>query len=249
MTPLADPTRTRRRTGRSSGPQLRLVETSPATTMPPVSTHGARRALNVVVALLGLLLSLPLWVVIALAIKLTSRGPVLYRQTRIGLNSRSTGVGEQDPRRRSDLGGRPFEIYKFRTMTVDAEAGTGPVWATTNDSRITPVGRILRQYRLDELPQLINVLKGEMNVVGPRPERPAIFAELRAEIPEYPVRQRTPPGITGHAQVNLAYDSSIDDVRRKVAYDLEYIERAGFWEDLKIMLKTIPVMLFRRGSR
>lgn len=217
--------------------------------MPGRRDSRARRVLNVLVALVGIVVTLPLWILIAAAIKLTSRGPIFYSQTRVGLDSRGTGPQPNDPRRRQDIGGRPFRIYKFRTMTVDAEAGTGAVWAQKNDSRVTPVGRVLRQYRLDELPQLVNVLKGEMNVVGPRPERPVLFAELREKIPNYQVRQRAHPGITGHAQVNLEYDTTLDDVRKKVEYDLEYINRAGFWEDLVIMLKTIPVMLFRRGSR
>ena len=208
-----------------------------------------RRVLNVAVALLGLLLTFPLWVLIGIAIKLTSRGPIFYDQTRVGLDKRDTGIRTNDPRRKQDLGGRPFRIYKFRTMSVDAERGTGAVWATGNDGRVTRVGRILRQYRLDELPQLINVLKGDMNVVGPRPERPAIVANLREKIPNYQARQRVRPGITGHAQVNLQYDASIEDVQRKLGYDLEYITRQGFWADLKIMAETLPVMLFRRGSR
>ena len=210
---------------------------------------NARRALNVAVALIGIIVTLPLWLLIAIAIKLTSRGPIFYDQTRVGVDKRVTGIRTNDPRRRQDLGGRPFRIYKFRTMTVNAEHGTGPVWAATNDRRVTPVGRVLRQYRLDELPQLINVLKGEMNVVGPRPERPSIVANLREEIPNYQVRHRVRPGITGHAQVNLQYDSNMDDVKRKIGYDLEYIRHQGFWADLKIMAETLPVMLFRRGSR
>ncbi len=208
-----------------------------------------RRALNVGVATLLLLLTLPVWLLIALAIKLTSPGPVLYRQTRVGLDKRFGAHRADDSRRRKDIGGRPFRIYKFRTMRVHAEADTGAVWAAEEDPRITPVGRMLRQYRLDELPQLINVLRGEMNLVGPRPERPAIIEELRLHIPHYQHRQRALPGITGHAQVSLKYDASIDDVRNKVEYDLEYIESASAWEDLKIMIKTVPVMLFRRGSR
>jgi lipopolysaccharide/colanic/teichoic acid biosynthesis glycosyltransferase len=215
---------------------------------PPVS-EGPRRVLNVVVALLGIILTLPLWFLIAVAIRLTSRGPVIYTQTRVGLDKRTTGDRPDDPRRRRDIGGRPFKIYKFRTMTMDAERGTGPVWAARNDARVTGLGRWLRQFRLDELPQLINVLRGEMNVVGPRPERPAMVEDLRGKIPEYQVRQRVRPGITGHAQVNLEYDSSLDDVRQKVGYDLEYITRQGFWSDFWIMVRTIPVMLFRRGSR
>ena len=205
--------------------------------------------LNVVVAVVLLVLTAPIWMAIALLIKLTSRGPVLYHQTRVGLDSRRSGIRPNDPRRRQDIGGKPFVIYKFRTMRVDAEQATGAIWASADDPRITPIGRWLRQYRLDELPQLINVLRGDMNLVGPRPERPTIVTELRKEIPHYQQRHRALPGITGHAQVNLEYDSSLDDVKKKVAHDLEYIRKASAWEDFKIMLKTIPVMLFRRGSR
>jgi lipopolysaccharide/colanic/teichoic acid biosynthesis glycosyltransferase len=218
----------------------------------PVEARGvaatAGRWLNVVLTLLALIAVLPLLLLIALAIKLTSRGPVLYTQERVGLDRRLPGADADNHRRTVDLGGRPFTIYKFRTMRVDAEQGTGAVWATQNDPRITPVGRFLRQYRLDEIPQLLNVLRGEMNLVGPRPERPTIFAELRGHISEYPLRQRAKPGITGLAQINHHYDRSLDDVRTKVRYDLEYIGRRSLWEDLRIMLRTIPVILFRKGG-
>jgi lipopolysaccharide/colanic/teichoic acid biosynthesis glycosyltransferase len=122
------------------------------------------------------------------------------------------------------------------------------VWAQQQDPRVTPIGGFLRQYRLDELPQLLNVLKGEMNIVGPRPERPTIFAELREHIAEYPLRQRARPGITGLAQINHHYDRSLEDVRTKVHYDLEYIRRQSVAEDLRIMAKTVPVILWRRGG-
>ncbi len=207
----------------------------------------AVRALNVAVALVGLVLTLPLWLVIAALIKLTSRGPVFYTQTRVGLDARQGRPARDDSRRVHDIGGKPFVIYKFRTMTVDAEQN-GAVWATANDQRVTAVGGFLRSCRLDELPQLINVLRGEMNIVGPRPERPQLFAELREQIPDYQKRQRVPPGITGHAQVHLQYDTSVEDVRKKVQHDLEYIARRSAWEDFRIMLKTIPVMLFRKGG-
>jgi lipopolysaccharide/colanic/teichoic acid biosynthesis glycosyltransferase len=133
-------------------------------------------------------------------------------------------------------------------MCVDAECRSGAVWASRNDSRVTPVGRVLRRCRLDELPQLFNVLRGDMNIVGPRPERPSIFCRLREEIPDYPLRQRTRPGITGWAQIRQAYDTCIEDARNKVRLDLEYLQRRDLLEDLRIMLKTIPVMLFRRGG-
>jgi lipopolysaccharide/colanic/teichoic acid biosynthesis glycosyltransferase len=151
-------------------------------------------------------------------------------------------------RREQNSGGQLFTIYKFRTMRVDAENGSGAVWAQQQDPRVTPIGGFLRQYRLDELPQLLNVLKGEMNIVGPRPERPTIFAELREHIAEYPLRQRARPGITGLAQINHHYDRSLEDVRTKVHYDLEYIRRQSVAEDLRIMAKTVPVILWRRGG-
>src|SRR5690606_39086308 len=120
--------------------------------------------------------------------------------------------------------------------------------AKSDDDRVTAIGGFVRACRLDELPQLINVLRGEMNIVGPRPERPQLFRQHRGEIPEDPLRPRVPPGITGHAQVHLQYDANVDDVRRKVAHDLEYIANRTVWQDIKIMLKTLPVMLFRKGG-
>lgn len=207
-----------------------------------------RRMVNVVLALLGLLLVLPVMLIIAALVKLSSPGPVFYTQTRVGLDRRWNRDNAQNRRRNSDIGGTPFEIYKFRTMRVDAEKETGAVWAQQEDPRVTPVGRVLRQYRLDELPQFFNVLRGEMNIVGPRPERPQIFARLREDIVEYPLRQRAKPGITGLAQINNKYDACLDDVRRKVDFDLRYIQRQSVSEDLKIMLKTVPVILFRRGG-
>ncbi|MGH7631237.1 MAG: sugar transferase [Gemmatimonadales bacterium] len=235
---------------RNSGPTTRpAVEREPARARArPAPAELLRYAVNVVLAALALIVISPVMLVVALLVRLTSRGPVLYTQTRVGLDRRrDRGYGDNQ-RRALDMGGAPFTIYKFRTMSVDAERQTGPVWATQDDPRTTPVGRFLRQYRLDELPQLINVLKGEMNIVGPRPERPAIFAELRQSISEYALRQRTKPGITGLAQINQQYDECLDDVRRKVEYDLEYIQGQSLVEDLKIMLKTIPVVLLRRGG-
>lgn len=214
----------------------------------PGREDPAVRMLNVAVALLGILLTLPLWLVIAAAIRLTSRGPVFYTQTRVGLDARDENDPLPDSRRVQDLGGRPFSIIKFRTMRQDAESGGQAVWARTDDDRVTAIGKFLRRTRLDELPQLINVLRGDMNVVGPRPERPQLIQELRTQIPAYQQRQRVRPGITGHAQVHLEYDTSVDDVRRKVQHDLEYIAQRSVWRDLLIMLKTLPVMFFRRGG-
>ena len=170
--------------------------------LPRESGQWAHRVLNVLLAAGALALVSPVLLLVALLVKLTSRGPVFYTQERVGLDRRSAGPQPLDRRRRQDLGGLPFTIYKFRTMRVDAEQHSGAVWAQQQDPRVTPVGRLLRQYRLDELPQLLNVLQGDMNLVGPRPERPTIFAELREHITEYPLRQRAKPGITGLAQIN-----------------------------------------------
>jgi lipopolysaccharide/colanic/teichoic acid biosynthesis glycosyltransferase len=186
--------------------------------------------------------------VFAVLVKLTSPGPIFYAQARVGLDRRRVAKrpGVYD-RRTRDLGGRPFMIFKLRTMRVGAEQN-GAVWAVRSDTRVTPIGRLMRRYRIDEIPQLVNVIRGEMNIVGPRPERPSIFSRLCDDIAEYPLRQRARPGITGWAQVNQAYDTSIDDVRAKVRYDLEYIERQGVAEDLMIMARTVPVMIFRKGG-
>ncbi len=227
---------------------LRIVDSESTDAGIQVRDAKLRRALNVSVALLGILLTFPVWVIIAILIRITSRGPVIHAQVRVGLDSRATGNSAHDPRRRHDIGGRPFTMYKFRTMHVGAENHSGAVWATANDPRVTGIGRILRQYRLDELPQLINVLKGDMNIVGPRPERPTIFASLSESVPNYRLRQRARPGITGLAQIRQQYDSCVDDVKRKVEFDLEYIRAPSFWRDLRIMLETIPVILLRRGG-
>ncbi len=234
--------------------------------------EGLSRAVNVVLALVAIVLLLPVMLAIAIAIKVGSPGPVFYSQARVGLDRRSRDrrgrsarrngshpdsaavsaaadtERRQGDRRGTNYGGRVFTIYKFRTMVVDAER-YGAQWATKDDPRITPVGRFLRRTRLDEIPQLWNVLRGDMNIVGPRPERPAIVLELCRHIPHYPLRHRARPGITGWAQINHSYDNCIDDVRTKVRYDLEYLQRQGLLEDLKIMVRTVPVMLFRRGSQ
>lgn len=213
----------------------------------PTPRDGARRALNVSIAILALLLALPLMAIIAVLIKLTSRGPVLFTQRRIGLDRRAPDNAGGNWRRHSDFGGQTFTMYKFRTMRANGDSAP-QVWALRDDPRVTAVGSVLRKFRLDELPQLWNVLMGDMNVVGPRPEQPAIFAFLREQINEYPRRQRVLPGITGWAQINRSYDSSVDDVREKLTYDLEYISQCSALEDLKIMCLTPAVMLGRRGG-
>lgn len=226
----------------ASSPEAQEIEG----VLPRERSEIANRILNVVIASLALALVAPLLAMVAIAVKLTSPGPILYRQTRVGVDRRFRRGAPYD-RRAFDHGGKPFRIYKFRSMRVDAERH-GPVWASPDDGRVTPIGRILRKTRLDELPQLYNVLRGDMNIVGPRPERPKFVVEMRRSIPQYQFRQRVKPGITGWAQVNLAYDLSVDDVRQKVNYDLEYLRRQSMLEDLRIMSMTIPVVLFRRGG-
>lgn len=203
------------------------------------------RALNFAVAAAALVVLLPLMLLIAVAIKLDSPGPILYRQLRVGLDRRDDDSDRRGGRRTADMGGKPFVMYKFRTMHVDAERDSGPVWASQKDDRTTRVGRFLRHYRLDEIPQLWNVLRGDMAVVGPRPERPKFVDVLRREIDEYPRRQKVPPGITGWAQINRETDQSVEDVREKLQYDLDYVERRSVWFDFQIMLRTPIVMLNR----
>jgi sugar transferase (PEP-CTERM system associated) len=190
-----------------------------------------RRALNFSVALAGLVISLPLLPFIVLAVKLDSLGPVLYRQRRVG--------------RRGVI----FHCYKFRTMRVDAEADTGATWASDDDPRITRVGKVLRFLRLDEIPQLWCVLKGDMHFVGPRPERPEFVEWLSKEIPYYGVRHVVRPGITGWAQVQYKYGNTLEDAREKLQYDLFYIKNASLGLDLLIMFQTIKIVLLGRGAQ
>lgn len=208
-------------------------------------SERARRFLNILVAAIGIVVAAPIMLLVAILVKLSSPGPVIYKQPRVGIDRRwNRGPGSENHRRKVDHGGRLFTIYKFRTMRSDM--ARGQEWASENDPRVTRVGSFLRATRLDELPQLVNVLKGDMNIVGPRPEQPQIFSELREKVHRYQERQRVLPGITGLAQVNLGYDRCIDDVRKKVDYDLEYIDRCSPTEDLLIMAKTMPVMFFRK---
>ncbi len=190
-----------------------------------------RRALNFLVALAGLLISLPLLPFVVLAIKMDSSGPVLYRQQRVG------------------RGGVIFYCYKFRTMRVDAEADTGATWSTDDDPRITRVGKFLRSSRLDEIPQLWCVLKGDMHFVGPRPERPEFVEWLSKEIPYYGVRHVVRPGITGWAQVQYKYGNTLADAREKLQYDLFYIKNASLGLDFVIMFQTIKIVILGRGAQ
>jgi exopolysaccharide biosynthesis polyprenyl glycosylphosphotransferase len=189
-----------------------------------------KRAFDIIFSLGVLLLFLPLWLLVALAIKMASRGPVLFKQRRIGKRAKE------------------FTLYKFRSMIEDAEKDTGPVWAEKDDKRVTKIGWILRRTRLDEIPQLLNVLRGEMSLVGPRPERPYFVGQLMQEIPLYSRRLNVKPGITGWAQTKHTYDASFDDVREKVKYDLYYIENMSLTLDLKILARTILVTLTGSGA-
>jgi lipopolysaccharide/colanic/teichoic acid biosynthesis glycosyltransferase len=181
------------------------------------------------IAFVGATLSLPIAVVTAILIKLESRGPVLYKQERVGKQ------------------GRTFTLMKFRSMRVDAEKD-GPVWARTDDDRMTRVGRIIRKIRVDEIPQFWNILRGDMNFVGPRPERPHFVAQLAQEIPYYEQRHLIAPGLTGWAQINYPYGASIDDARQKLQYDLFYIKNQNLGLDATIMFETIKTILFGKGT-
>jgi sugar transferase (PEP-CTERM system associated) len=191
---------------------------------------AAKRASDVVLACIGLILALPVIAVVALAVRLSSPGPVLYLQQRVGLE------------------GRVFTIRKFRSMRADAEEGTGAVWSRQGDPRVTPIGRLLRRYRLDELPQLWNVVVGDMSFVGPRPERPEFVAELTEQIPFYGQRHVVRPGLTGWAQVRHSYGSTVEDALQKLQYELFYIKHLSMAFDVFILIETIKTVLVRRGS-
>jgi sugar transferase (PEP-CTERM system associated) len=186
--------------------------------------------LHRLVALIGAVLSFPLAIITAILIKLDSRGPVLYKQERVGRN------------------GRTFMVMKFRSMRTDAEKD-GPVWARSEDDRVTRMGRIMRKTRLDEIPQFWNILKGEMNFVGPRPERPHFVSQLAQEIPYYEQRHLIEPGLTGWAQIKYPYGSSIEDARQKLQYDLYYIKNQSLALDATILFETVKTILFGRGAR
>lgn len=191
----------------------------------------SQRFVSLVVSIIGLLLCLPLIPFIVLGIRLTSPGPILFRQQRVG------------------LGGEIFECYKFRTMGVGAESETGPTWANKDDPRVTPIGRFLRRSRLDEIPQLWNVLKGDMNLIGPRPERPEFMEWLKSEIAHYDLRHTVRPGLTGWAQIRYRYGSSLEDTREKLCYDLFYIKNMSAGLDLLVLFHTMKIVLLGRGAR
>lgn len=190
-----------------------------------------KRTVDIIGSLLGLIVLSPLLLFTAVLIKLTSKGPVLYSQVRVGKN------------------GKHFSIYKFRTMKVDAEKNTGPVWASKNDNRLTTIGGVLRKSRIDEIPQFVNVLRGDMSLVGPRPERPIFVEQLKSQICDYEKRLDVKPGITGLAQVWHRYDETVEDVRKKIKYDILYIKKACFWTDIRILLRTFLVVFTGAGAR
>lgn len=205
---------------------------SPAITSATVSRYFAwKRVFDRIAAILLLIPGLPVIAILTLLVRLTSRGPGIFCQKRVG----------QD--------GCPFLMYKIRTMRQDAEAATGPVWTQQSDPRITLVGRILRKLHLDEFPQLFNVLKGEMSLIGPRPERPEFVAVLAEQIPGYLQRLAVPPGITGLSQINLPPDTDLDSVRRKLVLDLEYIEQAGPLLDFRMLCCTLTRLLGLPGEQ
>lgn len=186
------------------------------------------RAVDIVLSLAMLAVAIPVMVIVAVLIKLDSRGPAIYRQERLGLH------------------GKPFTVLKFRSMRQDAEA-CGPKWASLRDPRVTRVGAFLRATRLDELPQLWNVLKGDMALIGPRPERPNFVESLASEIPHFRQRMMVKPGLTGWAQVNFRYGASVEDARTKLSYDLYYVKHRSFWMHVRIVLSTAKVVVCREG--
>lgn len=193
--------------------------------------RSIHRAVSFLSAVVLTVLLAPIGLLVALLVKLDSRGPVFYTQERVG------------------LGGKTFRVIKFRSMRQDAESASGPVWATTQDTRVTRVGGLLRKLRLDELPQLINVLRGEMYLVGPRPERPHFVRLLDEEITYYDLRHCIPPGITGWAQVCATYGSNVEESRTKLEYDLFYVKNASLLFDVLILFKTVKIVLCGRGAR
>jgi len=204
-----------------------LIEIMPQ--LMPAWEKSAKRLIDIIVSLLILLLFSPLSILIAILIWLESKGPIFYIQDRVG------------------KGGRIFKMLKFRSMYHEAEKHSGPVWANRRDPRVTKVGRLIRKLHFDEVPQLINVLEGDMSLVGPRPERPYFVEQLSREIPIYYRRLKVRPGLTGWAQVKHKYDESVEDVRVKLSYDLFYIENMSLRMDMKILLTTIYIVLLGKG--
>ena len=205
-----------------------IIEISPEPM--PLWEKAIKRILDIAISTIVLIVFMPVLVVIGILIKATSKGPAIFKQKRVGRNEKI------------------FTILKFRTMFEDAEAESGPTWASENDPRITPLGIWLRRMRIDEIPQLMNVIKGDMSLVGPRPERSHFVDQFRAQIPLYTRRLRVRPGITGWAQVKWKYDSSFDDVKEKTKYDLYYVENVSLKMDAKILINTLITMIKGKGQ-
>jgi len=218
--------------GRISTKELRPSQLVFSTELGPSSSSvSLQNIYSIAIAAIGTVLSLPIMLVVAVLVKLTSKGPILHRQTRVGLKE------------------KVFTVYKFRSMYQDAEARTGAVWATKNDPRITSIGKYLRRYRLDELPQFFNVLRGDMSMVGPRPERPEFTQTLSEQIPFYRQRLCVKPGLTGWAQINHKYGDTLEDTNIKLEYDLYYIKHISFSLDLYILLNTAKIVILGRGAQ
>ncbi|MBN1211258.1 MAG: sugar transferase [candidate division Zixibacteria bacterium] len=221
--------------------------------------NAVKRSIDILGAVVGLILALPFMIILPILIKLDSPGPIFYTQLRVGVNRRKNdrryhqkvGIASEQrdrDRRRENYHGKPFDVIKFRTMVSDAEKKSGPVWATKNDPRITRLGSFMRKTRLDEIPQFINILKGDMSLVGPRPERPNFVKDLSTKVDDYTSRLDVKPGLTGLAQIENGYDSSIASVARKVKYDLQYIKNWTIFYDIKIILKTFVVVFTGKGA-
>lgn len=216
-----------------------------------------KRAVDILLSVVALILVSPILLTAAVLVKITSPGPVIFKQERVGLDrrrrDRRDGTRDYVLNRRSRERrvlinfGRPFTIYKFRTMVAEAEQGK-PMWAQKKDPRITPIGMFFRKTRIDELPQFLNVLKGDMSIVGPRPERAYFIGKIEKDIPEFQLRLRTKPGITGLAQVELGYTNTNEGLREKLRFDLEYIKKLSLRTDFKILFKTVFVVLTGKGA-
>lgn len=218
----------------------------------------AKRVFDIVVASAALMLASPVMLIAALAIRLDSRGPIFFKQERIGINKRrgdrrrSSVAIEISCRRAADRrkevnAGRPFMIYKFRTMVQDAEKG-GPKLACENDPRITRVGRLMRKTRIDEIPQFINVIRGDMSFIGPRPERSFYINQVKREVPEFTMRLMVKPGITGLAQVENGYTKTVGEMKGKLFYDLKYIANLSLAQEIRILFKTVYVVVTGKGA-
>ncbi len=233
-------------------PQLESSLPNPGFALPSGAYLNVKKFFDFVVSMAALAVFGLLLPLLALIIKLDSPGPIFYSQDRVGINrrlfSRRDSKRSGDDRRRVLQPGRPFRVHKLRTMGVNAESG-GPQWASKNDVRVTRVGRFLRKSRLDEVPQFLNVLTGDMSLIGPRPERLVFVRQLERDIPEYHDRLLVLPGITGLAQVINGYDDSLDSVRRKVELDRQYIRNSGFSQEGRILFNTVGVVLKGEGAR